>query len=342
MMFIAYWYNLQIARNVTLMELVFVQQLGFSVHKKLYVVLYKYKKRGWLAMEVYTMLHSLMKGPLPSLFFCIGDPVVGNPTEHMVTHAFRSLGFPGRYLTCRVTKEELAPSLWGLRALGFAGGNVTAPHKQAVLQYLDELSESALLCKAVNTIVRKGDGTYYGDNTDGKGFLQSLTEINLSVKDKKVVILGSGGAASAIAVELVLAKAAEVVLVNRTEERSRTLAKRLSGISSTVLSVDRWVGTYSIPLDADVVVQATSVGLFSSTVCVDVAFPTGNNALIACDVVFNPVQTLFMKRAQEAGCITVDGLGMLVNQGLLAIEQWTGKKPHAGGMRSALEEAFGV
>jgi len=293
-------------------------------------------------MEAYNALDALMKGPLPSLFFCIGDPVVGNPTEHMVNYAFKALGFPGRYLTCRVTKEELAPALWGLRALGFAGGNVTAPHKQTVLQYLDDLSESALLCKAVNCITRKSDGTYYGDNTDGKGFLQSLTERNLSVKNKKVVILGSGGAASAIAVELVLAKAAEVVLVNRTEERSRTLAKRLSGISSTVLSVDRWVGTYTIPSDAEVVVQATSVGLFTPTACVDVDFSKRNSSLIACDVVFNPVRTLFLLRAQEAGCTTVDGLGMLVNQGRLAIEQWTQKDPEKEGMKGALEEAFNV
>ena len=293
-------------------------------------------------MEAYKALDALMKGPLPSLFFCVGDPVVGNPTEHMVEYAFNALDFPGRYFTSRVTKEELAPALWGLRALGFAGGNVTAPHKQTVLQYLDEISESALLCKAVNTITRKSDGTYYGDNTDGKGFLQSLTERNLSVKNKKIVILGSGGAASAIATELVLAKAAEVVLVNRTEARSRTLAKRLSGITSTVLSVDRWVGTYTIPSDAEVVVQATSVGLFSPTACVAVAFGTRNSSLIACDVVFNPVQTLFIQRAQEAGCTIVDGLGMLVNQGVLAIQQWTGKVPQSEGMRSALEEAFEV
>ena len=306
------------------------------------VVVFEYTEGGDLVMEAYNALRALMKGPLPSLFFCIGDPVVGNPTEAMVETAFRSLDFPGRYLTCRVTKEELAPALWGLRALGFAGGNVTAPHKQAVMQYLDDLSESALLCKAVNCITRKGDGTYYGDNTDGKGFLQSLTERNLQVENKKVVILGSGGAASAIATSLVLDKAGEVVLVNRTEERSRSLAKRLSGISSTVLSVDRWVGTYAIPSDAEIVVQATSVGLFSPSACVDVAFTERNSSLIACDVVFNPVQTLFLLRAQESGCTTVDGLGMLVNQGRLAIEQWTGRNPEKEGMKGALQEAFAL
>ena len=293
-------------------------------------------------MEAYNALRALMKGPLPQQFFCIGDPVVGNPTEHMVQAAFKSLGYPGRYITCRVPKEELSPALWGLRALGFAGGNVTAPHKQTVLPYLDGLSDSAMLCKAVNTITRKSDGTYYGDNTDGKGFLQSLTDRNLSVENKKVVILGSGGAASAIATELVLARAREVVLVNRTEEKSRTLAKRLSGISSTTLSVDRWKGTYSIPSDTEIVVQATSVGLFSPSSCVDVSFDKTHSSLIACDVVFNPVVTLFLQQAQEAGCTTVDGLGMLVNQGLLAIQMWTGKQPDKEAMRNALEEAFGI
>lgn len=291
-------------------------------------------------MEAYNALHALMKGPLPSLFFCIGDPIVGNPTEHMVDKAFQDLAYPGRYLTCRVPKSDLASALWGLRALGFAGGNVTAPHKQEVLQYLDELSESALLCKAVNCITRTPDGSYYGDNTDGKGFLQSLADRAITVQNKKIVVLGSGGAASAIATELVLAKSGEVVLVNRTEERSLSIAKRLSGISQTKLVVEPWVGCYTIADDVDIVVQATSVGLFSPTSCVDVAFSGINSSLIACDVVFNPVQTLFLQKAELAGCTIVDGLGMLVNQGALAVRQWTGSDPDRALMRRALEEAF--
>lgn len=291
-------------------------------------------------MKSNAKLHALMKGPLSPLYFCIGDPIVGNPTEHMVEVAFASLDYNGRYLTCNVNAGDLGGAMWGLRSLQFAGGNVTAPHKMRVLEYLDELSEAAMLIGAVNCITRRKDGTYYGDNTDGKGFLEALLEKAGSVENKKVVILGSGGAAGAISAELVLAKAGEVVLVNRTQERALSLAKRLTGISSTKVSVQPWQGTYEIDSDAEVVVQATSVGLFSPSRCVDVQFGKRNNALFACDVVFNPVQTLFLKRAQDAGCIAIDGLGMLVNQGALAVRSWTGEDPDRLAMREALDEAF--
>jgi shikimate dehydrogenase len=287
-------------------------------------------------------LKALMKGPLPSLYFCIGDPVIGNPTQYMVEQAFHSLGLPFRYITCTVDKKELASAMWGLRSLRFAGGNVTAPHKQSVLEFLDHLSEAAILSHAVNCITRQNDGTYSGDNTDGKGFLSSLVEKSGSVEGKKVVILGAGGAASSIATELVLAKAKEVMIVNRTPERAVSLVKRLANVSATRLSIEEWNGTYIIPKEWDIVVQATSVGLFSPLNCVDVSFEKTKKELIACDVVFNPVETLFLKRAQERGCLCIDGLGMLVDQGAIALEGWTGLKPDKTGMRVALQEAFSL
>jgi shikimate dehydrogenase len=287
-------------------------------------------------------LTALMKGPLPSLFFCIGDPVVGNPTQYMVEQAFRSLGFSHRYMTCTVEKRELSAAMWGLRALKFAGGNVTTPHKRAVLEYLDTLGESAMLCKAVNCITRRPDGTYAGDNTDGKGFLRSLVEETGSVRGKDVVVLGCGGAASAIAAELVLSGAKCVTVVNRTREKAVSLAKRLDNCTETSLAVAPWVGTYVIPKTAEIVVQATSVGLFAPDRCVDVSFDQARKDLVACDVVFNPTRTLFLKRAKERGLRCIDGLGMLVNQGALAIEQWTGRMPDRALMREALAEAFSI
>lgn len=302
-------------------------------------------------------LEALMKGPLPDLLFCIGDPVVGNPTQYMLEAAFEKLGYTGRYLTCQLKKQELAPALWGFRALAFKGGNVTAPYKQKVFEFLDELTESANLCQAVNCITRKDDGTYIGDNTDGKGFLQALKQQIGSVEHKTIIILGAGGAASAIATELVLAKAGNVTIVNRTEERAKQIVKRLDNITSTKISAQLWEDTYMVPEDADVVVQATSVGLFSPDACVDVQFPkheTPRNAcddltipkqirqVYACDVVFNPVDTKFLKMARNAGYVTIDGLGMLVNQGAIALEGWTGKEPDREVMRSALQKAFSV
>ncbi|AEV29473.1 shikimate 5-dehydrogenase [Sphaerochaeta pleomorpha str. Grapes] len=288
------------------------------------------------------LLHALMKGPLPSLFFCIGDPVVGNPTQHMVEQAFQAMGLPYRYITCTVDKKELASAMWGLRSLAFSGGNVTAPHKQVVLEFLDHLSEAAILSHAVNCITRQSDGTYSGDNTDGKGFLSSLERMSGEVAGKKVVILGAGGAASSIATELVLARAGEVTIVNRTSDRAVSLVKRLDNVSPTRLAIEQWLGTYVIPNDADIVVQATSVGLFSPDKCLDVSFEKTKKQLIACDVVFNPVETLFLKRARQRDCLCIDGLGMLVDQGAIAIDMWTGVQANKAVMRKALQEAFAI
>ncbi len=293
-------------------------------------------------METNTSLHALMKGPLAPLFFCIGSPVVGNPTQHMMERAFGQLGYPGRYLTIEVDPDELEPSIWGLLAMHFQGGNVTAPFKQEVLTYLDELTESASLCDAVNCITRKADGTYVGDNTDGKGFLQSLLAVASDLKKRKIVVFGSGGAASAIVTELALYGVREVVVVNRTASRAKTLVDNLQGVSRTTLSWEPWEGTYRIREHNLVVVQATSVGLFQPHECIKVDFLVGLQNTIACDVVFNPVETAFLKKAKRAGCQTLDGLGMLVNQGAIAVKLWTGREPDRALMRASLEEAFAV
>ncbi|WP_321301924.1 shikimate dehydrogenase [uncultured Sphaerochaeta sp.] len=287
-------------------------------------------------------LHALMKGPLPSLFFCIGNPVVGNPTQYMMEKAFLDMDFPGQYITCEVESDQLQTALEGLKALHVAGGNVTAPFKQQVFPYLDSFTESARLSNAVNCITLQEDGTYQGDNTDGKGFLQSLKARAGNLHERRVVLFGSGGAASAIAVELVLSEVKEVILVNRTRERAEGLAERLQGITRTRISTQAWEGTYQIEEDGLVVVQATSVGLFDEKGCIDVAFSHGLRDVIACDVVFNPSDTAFLKRARQAGAATLDGLGMLVNQGVLGIENWTGRKADAEVMRAALTEAFSL
>jgi shikimate dehydrogenase len=287
-------------------------------------------------------LHALMKGPLPSLFFCIGNPVVGNPTQYMMEKAFLDMDFPGQYITCEVESDQLQTALEGLKALHVAGGNITAPFKQRVFPYLDSFTESARLSNAVNCITLQADGTYQGDNTDGKGFLQSLKEQVSNLSERRVVLFGSGGAASAIAVELVLSEVKEVVLVNRTREKAEALAERLQGISKTKVSTQPWEGTYQIEEDGLVVVQATSVGLFDENSCIDIAFSQGLRDVIACDVVFNPTDTAFLKRARQAGAATLDGLGMLVNQGVLGIENWTGRDADAEVMRAALEKAFSL
>ncbi len=287
-------------------------------------------------------LHALMKGPLPPLFFCIGNPVVGNPTQYMMEQAFKSLDYPGQYITCEINPKDLKTSLEGLKALNVKGGNVTAPFKQKVFPYLDALSESARLSTAVNCIIIKDDGSYLGDNTDGKGFLESLVQKVGNLDHKKVLLFGAGGAASAIASELVLAKVEELTLVNRNKEKAENLASRLTGITKTKVSVKPWEGIYLIDESDLVVVQATSVGLFDEKACIDVEFSKNLGNVIACDVVFNPIETAFLKKAKQAGCETLDGLGMLVNQGAIAIKSWTAQNPDRAIMREALTEAFAI
>ena len=286
-------------------------------------------------------LTALMNGPLSPLYCCIGDPVVGNPTQHMIEQAFTALGYPGRYVTIHIPAKDLEDAVKAIRTLGFAGANVTAPHKQTIIPFLDTLTDSAHLSGAVNCITRTNN-TLIGDNTDGQGFFRTLVSYVPDWQERTILIFGAGGAAGAITAELVLAEAKEVVMINRTEERAQALVQRMQGISRTVVRTAPWNGTYPIDEDRLIVVQATSVGLFDEEAVIDVSFKAGLTDVIACDVVFNPVKTKFLSLAEEAGAATLDGLGMLVEQGAIAIEGWTGKCPDRLLMKSALEHAFSV
>lgn len=286
-------------------------------------------------------LTALMNGPLSPLYCCIGDPVVGNPTQYMMEEAFTALGHSGRYLTIQIPSKDLKDAVKAIRTLSFAGANVTAPHKQTIIPYLDALTESARISGAVNCITRTNN-TLIGDNTDGKGFFRTLASSVPDWKERTILIFGAGGASRAITASLVLAEAKEVVIINRTAEKAQNLATRMQGISRTRVRAKAWNGTYPIDEDRLIVVQATSVGLFDERAVIDVAFKRGLTDVIACDVVFNPTKTQFLTRAEEAGGATLDGLGMLVEQGAIAIEGWTHQSPDRLLMQNALEHAFSI
>jgi shikimate dehydrogenase len=255
-----------------------------------------------------------------------GRPVAENPTQVMVEAAFRDLGLDWRYLTLEVAPDALADAVRGARAFGFRGFHCTIPHKVAVLPHLDGLGESATRIGAVNTVVRHGE-ELVGENTDGKGFLRAL-ERRREPRGASVVVLGAGGAARAIAVELLLAGAAGLTIVNRSEERGRELADEVGA------RFEPWRGDYTVPPGTDVLVNATSIGLYPN---VDERVPVElTPPLLAADVIPNPPQTRFLREAEGAGCETIDGLGMLVEQGALSVEYWTGERPDQAVMRAAL------
>jgi shikimate dehydrogenase len=276
---------------------------------------------------------------LHPLVACVGDPVAENPTEVMINAAFAAMGLDWKYLTIEVKADDLADAVRGFRACGFRGFNCTIPHKVAVIPHLDKLSPAAEVIGAVNCVVIK-DRTLTGDNTDGKGFLQSVAAAR-PVKGLNVVVLGAGGAARAVAVELALAGAAGLTVVNRDRERGQTLAALVRDRTGVPASFVAWEGDYTLPAGTDVLVNATSIGLYPD---VDARVPLDVQSLrpgvLVCDVIPNPPRTRLIRDAEARGCETLDGLGMLVNQGVIGIKLWTGRDPDPAVMRRPLEDVF--
>ena len=268
-----------------------------------------------------------------------GFPVAENPTQAMIEPAFDALGLAWRYLTVEVRPERLAEAVQGARAMGWRGFNCTIPHKVAVIPHLDGLSPAAEKIGAVNCVVAR-DGRWIGDNTDGKGFVESVRAVR-AIDRLKAVILGAGGAARAIGVELALAGASSITVVNRSAERGATLARDIQAKTGIPAEFVLWEGTYPIPPDADLIVNATSIGLFPDvSACPSIDFGTLSPRLLVCDVIPNPPKTPFLRLAERQGCRTLDGLGMLVNQGVIGIKLWTGLDPDPEVMRKSLEMVF--
>ncbi len=272
-----------------------------------------------------------------------GHPVAENPTIVMQEAAFLALGLNWRYLTIEVYPQDLADAFKGLRAMNFKGINLTIPHKVEVLKYLDEIAPDARLMGAVNTVRRDGD-KLIGENTDGKGFLRSLREdAHLDPAGKRVVVLGAGGAARAITVELALAGAARLTIVNRSPERGQALVDLLNGQTPAKAEFIPWSGPYALPAGTEVLVNSTSIGLFPNVNDrPDIDYNTLTPGMIVCDVIPNPPHTPFLKEAEARGAKTLDGLGMLVYQGAIGFKMWTGHDAPVAMMRQALAEAFGL
>jgi shikimate dehydrogenase len=277
-----------------------------------------------------------MSESLQEVVCCLGQPVAGNPTQYMMEKAFAAAGLDWRYLTCEVPPEVLPDAMKGLRALGFKGANFTIPHKVAVIPYLDGLSPAAELMGAVNCMNRVG-GKLIGENTDGKGFFRSLREL-CDPAGMHVAILGAGGAARAIAVELALHGVAQITIVNRGAERGQALADLLKQRTKAAAEFVPLAGEYTVLPETAMFINATSIGLGAPQARVPVAVESLRPELIVADVVFNPPQTWLMRTAGERGCRTLDGLGMLVQQAVISFQIWTGREPDARVMRDALEE----
>lgn len=277
--------------------------------------------------------------------------IFGCPVHHtfspaMHNAAFTALGLNFIYVPFQVPAERLPAAVAAIRALGLVGVNITIPHKEAVLPYLDELSREADIIGAVNTIVNQ-NGRLVGHNTDGRGFLQALAEqVSFDPAGKCVLILGAGGAARSVAVELALAGANRLFLVNRSPERAETLANLLlKKIVSADISVAPWLDEKGekVLADgvvcADLIVQTTPVGMHPAAgECVPFPFNLLRPDQIVCDLIYNPPETRFLESARLAGAKTINGMGMMIYQGALAFTLWTGYPAPIEVMRQALQE----
>ncbi|WP_233093883.1 shikimate dehydrogenase [Azotobacter chroococcum] len=266
-------------------------------------------------------------------------PAAENPTVAMVEAAYRHHGLDWRYINCEVAPQFLGDAVRGAKAMGWAGFNCSIPHKVAVIEHLDGLGPSAEIIGAVNTIVRRGDA-FIGENTDGKGFVQAMREV-VDPRGKSVMIFGAGGAARAVSVELALAGASHITVVNRSRDTGQTLVDMLNGKTPTSAELRLWNGTVAVPRDTDIVINATSIGLYPNVdQRLDLDLDSLHPGMVVADGIHNPPRTHLIRSAEARGCRVLDGLGMLVNQGVIGIKYWTGIDVDAAVMRRALENIF--
>ena len=270
-----------------------------------------------------------------------GHPVSENPGVVIMDAAFQSIHAANwRFLTIDIAPEGLKDAMASLRTLGMRGINLTIPHKVAVIPYLDALSDEAKLIGAVNTVVNE-DGRLVGYNTDGKGFMMALEDSGIDVAGKKIVMLGSGGVARAMGVELCLAGAGELCIYSIVEQEMIELTRILTGISKTRVVCKAWDNSLKVPGDTDILINATPLGLYPDTeACPDIDYGTIKPSMFVQDVIPNPAHTAFLRRAGQQGARTSTGMGMMINQAAVNTLLWTGKMPDKGPMAEAFDAAI--
>ena len=273
---------------------------------------------------------------------CFGNPVDENPTGVMEEAAFAEAGVDFRYLTMKVEAGKLKEAFDGIKAMNFRGINLTIPHKVEGVALMDSLSQAASIIGAVNMVVIE-DGKCFGENTDGRGWLMSLEQEGVDIRGKNLTVLGAGGAARAICVESALAGAAKVTVINRSKERGEELAALIREKTDAEAVYLPWTAGMAVPADTDILANATSIGLFPNVdQKPEIDYDSVTKDMVVTDVIFNDPNSLFLQESAKRGAKTIDGLGMLINQGALNFKLWTGVDPSYEVMRAVLMKEFGL
>lgn len=258
------------------------------------------------------MIHTTNK---TKLFGILGTPIEHTLSPKMHSYIGESIGADISYLAFDVNPEKLDTAFYGLKALGASGFNITSPHKIEIMKLLDEVCDDAVNMNAVNTIANR-DGKWYGYNTDGDGFCMSLILENCEIKDKNILVIGAGGSARGICYKLAEYGANSITITARNYEKIHIISETVKKYSSTKVyeKIDK-SSTY------DIVINATPLGMYpyeDKTPC-DFMDIIGENTT-CCDLIYNPSKTVFLKEAELKGAKIINGLGMLIMQGIIAFE----------------------
>lgn len=273
----------------------------------------------------------------------IGWPISHSVSPVMHNAAFAELRLNWRYVPLPVYPERVAEAVAGVRALGLRGVNVTVPHKQAVMPHLDRWSPAAAAIGAVNTIIVGEDGELLGDNTDAAGFVTDLRANGIDPAGKRVLVLGAGGSARAAVYGLAEAGCGSLVLLNRTLDKAERLLEAMRELFPSVPLTARPFpdGVAECASDAELIVNCTSLGMSPNLEGLpwdeEVEFAPGQTVY---DLVYNPAVTRLLQLASVDGATVIGGLGMLIHQGAIAFERWTGESAPVDVMRRAVNVVF--
>lgn len=277
---------------------------------------------------------------MKKVYGVLGHPITQSKSPLIHNDAFKALQIDATYLAFDVDPDDVAGAVAGIRALKIAGCNVTVPHKIKIMDYLDEIDEEARLIGAVNTIVND-NGKLIGYNTDGRGYVESLIEeTGETLKDKHILVIGAGGAARGIVTSLVLHGIGRLTITNRTKEKAVPLIDIATSHNTKAEMTDKEEVEKQLH-EYDIIINTTSIGMSPEVDQSPLSLETLPPGKVVSDLIYNPIETKFLKEARLKGAKTVNGVGMFVNQAALAFEYWTGKRPDRNRMRNLVLQNLG-
>lgn len=274
------------------------------------------------------------------LYGLIGHPVGHSMSPLMHNDAFRQLGINGHYHAFDVREEKLSEAVNAMRVLNVTGFNVTIPHKVAIMNYLDEIDEEAKMIGAVNTVVNI-EGHLIGYNTDGRGYLTSLLRLlKKPLKDSNILVIGAGGAARAVVIAMATHGVAELTITNRTREKAVMIQNHCKKIRQdiNVIPLDN---AKKIADKYDIIINTTSIGMSPNIDAIPFPIENIKQKAILSDLIYNPLKTKWLELGEKKGLTIHNGVGMFVEQGVLAFQKWTNQKPNSERMTEVVIEKLG-